>query len=141
MILWGMTSFELHAVGRVESPLRDLADAPRQGDEGAPDAVLVLDEAVREAARDLRPGAEVIVLTWLDRADRDVLSVHPRGDTARPVQGVFSTRSSDRPNPIGLHTVRIIAVDGPRITVATLEAVDGTPVLDIKPVLGGVPDR
>jgi tRNA-Thr(GGU) m(6)t(6)A37 methyltransferase TsaA len=136
-----MPTFELHAIGRVESPLRDLADAPRQGDEGAPDAVLVLDEAVGEAARDLRPGAEVIVLTWLDRADRGVLSVHPRGDADRPVQGVFSTRSPDRPNPIGLHTVRIVAVDGPRITVARLEAIDATPILDIKPVLGGVHDR
>jgi tRNA-Thr(GGU) m(6)t(6)A37 methyltransferase TsaA len=128
-------SHELRPIGRVESPLTDRADAPKQGDEGAPEAVLALDEAVAAGLRDLGPGDEVLVLTWLDRADREVLSVHPRGDRSRPEEGVFSTRSPDRPNPIGLHRVRILAVDGPRLRVADLEALDGTPVLDLKPVL------
>jgi tRNA-Thr(GGU) m(6)t(6)A37 methyltransferase TsaA len=130
-----MASFEVRAVGRVESPLADLSAAPRQADEGAPPATLVLDETVAEAAANLRPGDEVLLLTWLDRADRGVLAVHPRGDAARPTEGVFSTRSPHRPNPIGLHRVRITSVDGTRITVDALEALDGTPILDIKPVL------
>jgi tRNA-Thr(GGU) m(6)t(6)A37 methyltransferase TsaA len=131
-----MDRFELRAVGRVESPLSDPSLAPRQGDEGAPDAWLVLDPAVRDAARDLETGSLVILLTWLDRASRDVLAVHPRDDASRPLTGVFSTRSQDRPNPIGLHTVRIAEIDGDRIRVHHLEALDGTPILDIKPVLG-----
>jgi tRNA-Thr(GGU) m(6)t(6)A37 methyltransferase TsaA len=122
-------------VGRVESALRTRADAPMQGDEGAPDAVLVLGEDVREAARDLAPGDEVLLLTWFDRADRDVLRVHPRDDPAVPERGVFSTRSPDRPNPVGLHRVTVRAVDGLRVTVGPLEALDGTPVVDVKPVL------
>ena len=130
-----MASFEVRALGRVESPLADPSAAPRQADEGAPPATLVLDDHVAEAARDLRPGDDVLLLTWLDRADRDVLSVHPRGDATRPKEGVFSTRSPHRPNPIGLHRVRITSVDGTRIGVAGLEALDGTPILDIKPVL------
>lgn len=126
---------ELRPIGRVESPLIDPADAPKQGDEGAPDAVLVLAPDVLEALDGLHPGDEVIVLTWLDRADRDVLSVHPRDDPTRPEQGVFSTRSADRPNPIGLHRVQILSIDGARVRVSGLEAVDGTPILDLKPVL------
>ena len=125
----------LRPVGRVESPLIDRADAPRQGDEGSPDAYLVFEPAVSEGLRDLRVGAEVIVLTWLDRARRDVLAVHPRGDRTRPETGVFSTRSPDRPNPIGLHRVTILSVEGRRIRVRNLEALDGTPVVDVKPVL------
>ncbi len=125
------------AVGQVESPLVDPALAPKQGDEGAPEAWIVFDPRVADAARDLRPGAEVIVLTWLHRACRDQLTVHPRDDPRRPLLGVFSTRSADRPNPIGLHRVEIVAVDGPRVRVRNLEAVDGTPVLDVKPVLEG----
>ncbi len=131
----------LRPVGRVESPLTDPAAAPKQGDEGAPEAWIVLDPAVAPAAADLRPGDELLVLTWLDRADRDVLAVHPRGDATRPRQGVFATRSPDRPNPIGLHRVRLLEVDGPRLRVAELEALDGTPVLDIKPVLGAIDER
>ena len=128
-------SVELRPIGRVCSPLVDLQLAPRQGDEGAPDAWLVFDPDVGEGLRDLAVGSEIIVLTWLDRARRDVLVVHPRGDPANPTRGVFSTRSSDRPNPVGLHTVRVVAVDGLRIRVNNLEAIDGTPVLDVKPVL------
>ena len=131
----------LRPVGHVESPLTDPAAAPKQGDEGAPEAWIVLDPAVAPAAADLRPGDELLVLTWLDRADRDVLAVHPRGDATRPRQGVFATRSPDRPNPIGLHRVRLLEVDGPRLRVAELEALDGTPVLDIKPVLGAIDER
>jgi tRNA-Thr(GGU) m(6)t(6)A37 methyltransferase TsaA len=127
--------FEVRPIGRVESPLTDRDAAPKQGDEGAPEAWLVLDEAVREGLRDVRPGQEAIVLTWLDRARRDVLRVHPRDDPARPQTGVFSTRSPDRPNPIGLHRVEVVAVDGLRLRVRNLEALDGTPVLDLKPVL------
>ena len=134
-----VTSFEIHAVGRVESELTDRADAPRQGDEGGPDATLVFDDAMAPALADLRPGDDVLLLTWLDRADRDTLAVHPRSDPSRPLTGVFSTRSPDRPNPIGLHRVTIRATDGLRIRVSDLEALDGTPVLDVKPVLG--PER
>jgi tRNA-Thr(GGU) m(6)t(6)A37 methyltransferase TsaA len=126
---------ELTPVGRVESPLTDLATAPKQGDEGAPDAWLVFDAAVLEALDGIRPGDEVIVLTWLDRARRDVLRVHPRGDTSRPEQGVFGTRSPHRPNPIGLHRVRVVSIDGNRVRVRNLEALDGTPIVDVKPVL------
>ena len=131
----------LDPIGRVESALVDLAAAPRQGDEGAPDAWLVFDPAVRDGLSSLKPGADVIVLTWLDRAKRDVLVVHPRGDVSRPQEGVFSTRSPHRPNPIGLHRVRVIAVDGLRVQVDHLEALDGTPVIDVKAVLDQVADR
>lgn len=125
----------LHAIGRVESPLIHPEAAPKQGVEGSPEAWLVFDQDVSEGLRDLRVGAEVFVLTWLHRARRDVLAVHPRDDPERPEQGVFNTRSQDRPNPIGLHRVEIAAVEGTRIQVRNLEAVDGTPILDVKPVL------
>jgi tRNA-Thr(GGU) m(6)t(6)A37 methyltransferase TsaA len=127
--------FLLQSIGVVESPLTDRARAPKQGDEGAPEAWLVFDPAVRAALHGLRPGDRVIVLTWLHQADRSILRVHPRDDPANPVQGVFNTRSSDRPNPVGLHPVEIVAIDGLRVCVRPLEAVDGTPILDLKPVL------
>jgi len=136
-----MTSFEVVSIGSVESPLIDRVQAPRQGDEGAPDAWLTFEPAVADAIRDLTPGAEVMVLTWLDRADRTVLRTRPRDDPARPALGVFSTRSPDRPNPIGLHRVRVLATDGLRMLVGPLEAVDGTPVIDIKPVLDQATER
>ncbi|MDR2987451.1 MAG: tRNA (N6-threonylcarbamoyladenosine(37)-N6)-methyltransferase TrmO [Nocardiopsaceae bacterium] len=135
------TGYLLRPVGRVESPLTDPGLAPCQGDEDAPDAWLVLDPAVADAMTGLEEGAEVIVLTWLDRASRDVCQVHPRGDESRPLQGVFNTRSPDRPNPIGLHTVLITDIQGTRVAVRNLEAIDGTPILDIKPVLGGISQR
>jgi tRNA-Thr(GGU) m(6)t(6)A37 methyltransferase TsaA len=128
-------TYEVRPVGVVESTLTDRAAAPKQGREGAPDAWLVFESAVREALDGLRPGDAVILLTWLDRADRDVLRVHPRDDPANPMQGVFNTRSSDRPNPIGLHEVEILAIDGLRVRVRPLEAIDGTPIVDVKPVL------
>jgi tRNA-Thr(GGU) m(6)t(6)A37 methyltransferase TsaA len=130
---------ELHPVGRVESPLRDAATAPKQGDEGAPDAWLHFEPSVLPALRGIGVGDAVIVLTWLDRADRDALEVHPRGDARRPPQGVFSTRSPQRPNPIGLHRVEVAELDGQRVRVHGLEALDGTPVLDLKPVLSADP--
>lgn len=129
------TDFTVRSIGVVESPLTDAATAPKQGDEGAPEAWLVFDADVLDALRDLRPGDHVIVLTWLDRARRDVLRVHPRDDVTNPEQGVFSTRSADRPNPIGVHPVEVVAIDGPRLRVRNLEAVDGTPIVDVKPVL------
>ncbi|MEU8222309.1 tRNA (N6-threonylcarbamoyladenosine(37)-N6)-methyltransferase TrmO [Kribbella sp. NPDC048915] len=132
---------QLHQVGRVESPLRNRDDAPRQGDEGAPTAWVVFDESVRDALGDVAVGDELILITWFDRADRDVQTVHPRNDLTRPPTGVFSTRSPDRPNPVGLHRVSVIARDGLRVQVSHLEALDGTPVVDVKPVLGDVDDR
>ena len=125
----------LTPVGYVESPLTDPAAAPKQGDEGAPDAVLVFEPNVLDALDGIEPGDRVIVLTWLDRADRDTLRVHPRDDPSNPERGVFSTRSADRPNPIGLHEVEVLAVDGARVEVSDLEAVHGTPIVDVKPVL------
>lgn len=130
-----MTSFEVKAIGTVESPLTDLASAPRQADEGAPEAWLVFEPEILEGLKSLRLGDEVIVITWLDRARRDVLSVHPRGDTSRAQEGVFSTRSPHRPNPIGLHQTEITAIDGRRMRVRHLEALDGTPIIDVKPIL------
>jgi tRNA-Thr(GGU) m(6)t(6)A37 methyltransferase TsaA len=129
-------TYRLRPVGRVESPLTDRTAAPKQGDEGAPPARVVFLPEFREAAGDLREGDEVLVLTWLHLASRDVLSVHPRDDASRPREGVFSTRSPDRPNPIGLHAVTIEAVEEGAIAVRNLEAIDGTPILDVKPVLG-----
>jgi tRNA-Thr(GGU) m(6)t(6)A37 methyltransferase TsaA len=127
--------FELAAVGRVESPLRELSDAPKQGDEGAPDAWLAFEGEVLPALEGVAVGDRVLVLTWLDRADREVLQVHPRDDLSRPLTGVFATRSPDRPNPIGLHAVEVLEIEGARMRVRGLEAIDGTPVLDVKPVL------
>jgi tRNA-Thr(GGU) m(6)t(6)A37 methyltransferase TsaA len=134
-------TYEVRPVGWVESPLTDRDSAPKQGDEGAPLARVVLRPELVEAAADLRIGDEVIVLTWLHQGRRDVLSVHPRGDTARVRQGVFSTRSPDRPNPIGLHRVTIAGIEGNAVEVRDLEAIDGTPVIDVKPVLGPVGER
>jgi tRNA-Thr(GGU) m(6)t(6)A37 methyltransferase TsaA len=133
--------YELQPIGWVESPLVDRATAPRQGDEGSPEAWLVFDARFSEGLRDLQVGADVIVLTWLDRARRDVLVVHPRGNPANLRQGVFSTRSPDRPNPIGLHRVQILEMQDTRIRVRDLEALDRTPILDLKPVLDRGVDR
>ena len=130
-------AIELTPIGRVESTLADRAAAPKQGTEGAPDAWLAFEPSVTEGLGDVRPGDELIVLTWLHQADRDVLRVHPRDDPANPLRGVFSTRSADRPNPIGLHPVEVVEVEGDRIRVRGLEAVDGTPILDLKPQLKG----
>lgn len=122
----------LRVVGRVESPLRERKDAPRQPDEGAPPAVLAFEPEVLEALDGIRPGDEIVVVTWLHLGRRDVLRVRPRRDPARREVGVFATRSPDRPNPIGIHDVVVSWVDGLRIGVSGIEAVDGTPILDVK---------
>jgi tRNA-Thr(GGU) m(6)t(6)A37 methyltransferase TsaA len=129
------TTFELRVIGVVSSPLNEISEAPRQPDEGAPPAQLIFDPRVAEALDSLAPGDEAILITWLDRADRTVLKVHPRGDSARPPQGVFTTRSPHRPNPIGLHRIVVTDVSGTVVTVRALEAINGTPILDLKPVL------
>jgi tRNA-Thr(GGU) m(6)t(6)A37 methyltransferase TsaA len=127
---------EITPIGRVESSLSDPAAAPRQGNEGAPDAWLVFEPAVVDGLDGIALGDRIIVITWLDRAHREVLRVHPRDDAARPLRGVFATRSQDRPNPIGLHEVEVSAIERARVRVGPIEAVDGTPIIDIKPVLG-----
>jgi tRNA-Thr(GGU) m(6)t(6)A37 methyltransferase TsaA len=132
---------ELVAIGRVESSLTDRASAPKQGDEGAPDAWLVFDDEVADALDGIAVGDELLLLTWFDRAERDVLRVHPRSDMSRPEQGVFSTRSPDRPNPIGLHRVTVLVIDDVRLQVSALEALDGTPIVDVKPVLRSIEER
>ena len=129
----------LKIIGRVESPLKRREEAPKQGEEGSPLATLVFDESVAEGLKNIAAGDRLVVLTWLDRADRSVLSVHPRDDLSLPLRGVFSTRSQDRPNPIGLHRVLVTSVLDPlRFEVQNLEALDTTPILDVKPLLEGM---
>jgi tRNA-Thr(GGU) m(6)t(6)A37 methyltransferase TsaA len=132
-----VSDFELTRVGTVRSALTDPAVAPKQGDEGAPEASIVFEQRVRPALDGIQVGDEVLVLTWFHLAKRAVLQVHPRGDVSRPVQGVFATRSPDRPNPIGLHRVEVISLEAGHMQVSDLEAIDGTPVIDVKPVLSG----
>jgi tRNA-Thr(GGU) m(6)t(6)A37 methyltransferase TsaA len=133
-----VSAFELRPIGVVSSELTDRDDAPKQGDEGAPDAWLLFEPGLEDALRDLQPGSEIIVLTWLHLARRNILRVRPRDNPANAMRGVFSTRSPDRPNPVGMHRVQILAVDGTRLRVNDLEAVDGTPIIDVKPVLHGL---
>ena len=128
---------ELRPIGRVESPLTDLDAAPMQADEGAPEATIAIEPQFEAALEGLGPGQRVVIVTWLHLADREVLRVHPRSDASRPKQGVFATRSPDRPNPLGLHEAEVVAIDGARMRVRELEALDGTPVVDLKPVLSG----
>jgi tRNA-Thr(GGU) m(6)t(6)A37 methyltransferase TsaA len=128
-------SLRLRQIGHVQSPITDPAAAPCQGDEGAPDCWLVFDSDMRQALEGVQAGTDIVVITWLHLANRDVRQVHPRGDPDRPLQGVFATRSPDRPNPLGLHTVKVLAVDDLRVRVQGLEAVDGTPIVDVKPTL------
>jgi tRNA-Thr(GGU) m(6)t(6)A37 methyltransferase TsaA len=136
-----MPDFTLHPIGVIRSTLTSLDDAPRQGDEGAPEAWLDLNPDVAPGLLSLAPGDDLFLLTWLHLADRDTLQVHPRGDLDRPLSGVFSTRSPDRPNPIGMHRVTVLEVTATGLRVAPLEAIDGTPLIDIKPVLGAVDER
>ena len=138
---YSSNDFTIRPIGCVESPLVSTADAPRQGDEGAPDAYLVLDPDLQAGLDGIAVGDELIVLSWLHEADRSSLTVRPRGDLKRPEQGVFSTRAPSRPNPIGLHRVRLLGIDGPRLHVSGLEAIDGTPIVDLKPVLGTIEER
>jgi tRNA-Thr(GGU) m(6)t(6)A37 methyltransferase TsaA len=129
-------TIELRPVGVVESELTDTSSAPKQGFEGAPDAWIAIDGDYRDALDGIAVGDRLIVLTWLDRAERGVLAVHPRDDERNPLRGVFATRSAERPNPIGLHEVEVLAIEGARLNVSDLEALDGTPVVDLKPALG-----
>jgi tRNA-Thr(GGU) m(6)t(6)A37 methyltransferase TsaA len=128
-------SYELRPIGFVESTLVDVADAPNQGDGNAPEAWLVFKPEVRDGMRDLKVGDEIIVITWLERAPRDVLATFPGSDPAGPVLGVFSLRSPERPNPLGLHRVPITAIDDTRVQVPHLEVINGTPIVDVKPIL------
>jgi tRNA-Thr(GGU) m(6)t(6)A37 methyltransferase TsaA len=127
-------------IGVVRSSIRSRSEAPKQGSEGAPDAWLELVADVEPALDGIELGEDLIILTWLDRSQRDVLRVHPRGDPANPMAGVFATRSPDRPNPIGLHRVTVREIAGARLKVGPIEVLDGTPVIDIKPVLTNVDD-
>jgi tRNA-Thr(GGU) m(6)t(6)A37 methyltransferase TsaA len=136
-----VADFRFWPIGVVRSSLTRREDAPRQGDEGAPDAWLEMDPSVEPGLAGIAPGDEMLVLTWFHLADRDVLAVHPRNDPDRPLAGVFATRSPDRPNPIGLHRVRVVSVDGERLRVSPLEALDGTPIVDVKPVLRSIEER
>jgi tRNA-Thr(GGU) m(6)t(6)A37 methyltransferase TsaA len=129
--------YTLHQIGQIRSTLRALEDAPRQGTEGAPDAWLEVDPTFSRALLGIAPGDEVVIVTWLHLGDRDVLQVHPRGDPKNPLAGVFATRSPHRPNPLGLHRVMVREIAGTRLRVGPIEAIDGTPVVDIKAVWGG----
>ena len=133
------TTYTIEPIGFVRSELTRLEDAPMQGDEGAPEAWLELTPKAAKGLMGITPGDELILLTWLHLADRDVLQVHPRGDLNRPLEGVFATRSPDRPNPVGLHRVSVLEVAEQKLRVARLEAIDGTPIVDIKPVLTSDP--
>ena len=135
-----MTPYDLRPIGLVRSALKARKDAPRHGREGAPQAWLEIDPAFAPALDGLAEGTDIIVLTWLHQGRRDVLRVVPRHDPANPERGVFLTRSPDRPNPVGLHRVRLFAIEGTRLHVGPLEAIDGTPVIDIKNVLDGIAD-
>ena len=127
--------YVLYPLGFLQSPLKQPGEAPRQGREGAPDAWLDLDASVAEGLESIAVGDEIILITWLHKAQRDTLKVHPRGDQTAPLAGVFATRSPDRPNPLGLHRVTVLSIVGSRLQVGPIEAIDGTPVVDIKPVL------
>jgi tRNA-Thr(GGU) m(6)t(6)A37 methyltransferase TsaA len=128
-------SDSLRPIGVVQSPLEDRERAPNQGSEGAPDAWIELEPSVLDGLDGIEVGDELIVITWLHEARRDVLKTHPRGDTSAPLAGVFATRSPDRPNPLGLHPVVVLEIAGRKLKVGPLEAIDGTPVVDIKPVI------
>ena len=134
--------FTLKPIGYIRSPLMDREHAPKQGDEGAPEAWLVFRLEFEDGLKDLQVGEEILLFSWLDRGDRETLRVHPRDDMSAPLRGVFSTRSQDRPNPLGLHRVRIVEMDGPlQFKVLNLEAFDATPIIDVKPVLDLVKER
>ena len=129
------TTYAIKPIGFVQSELTDHESAPRQGNEGAPDAWVHLDAAFSEGVENIKTGQEVILITWFHKAHRDVLKLHPRSEEHRPLTGVFSTRSPNRPNPLGLHRVAVMEIESNRIRVKPLEAIHGTPVVDIKPVL------
>ena len=127
--------FTLRPIGFIRSEIKERSQAAKQGSEGAPDVWLEMDESMVAAMDGLAVGDELIVITWLHRANRETLKVHPRSDPQRRLTGVFATRSPDRPNPLGLHSVTIMEIAGSRVLIGPMEAIDGTPVVDIKPVL------
>lgn len=127
--------YRLHPVGYIRSTLRAVDEAPRQGAEGAPDAWLEIDGAFARALHGIEAGDDLIVITWLHRANRETLEVHPRDDPRNPITGVFATRSQDRPNPLGLHRVTVREIAGARLRIGPIEVIDGTPVVDVKAVL------
>ena len=129
------TSYTIKPIGVIRSDLASREAAPHQGYEGAPDAWLEMDVTVLEGLEGITAGDEIVVITWFHQAHRDLLKVHPRRNKNRPLTGVFATRSPDRPNPIGLHRVTVLEITGNRFKVGPLEAIDGTPIVDIKPVL------
>jgi tRNA-Thr(GGU) m(6)t(6)A37 methyltransferase TsaA len=129
------TDYSLSPIGLLHSPLKEPGEAPRQGREGAPDAWLEVNASVAEGLEGIAVGDELIVITWLHKAQRDILKTHPRNDETMPLVGVFATRSPDRPNPLGLHRVTVLSIAGERLQVGPIETIDGTPVVDIKPVL------
>ena len=135
------TAYTIEPIGVVRSELTSRDAAPLQGDEGAPEAWLELTDRVAQGLAGIAAGDELVVLTWLHHARRDVLQVHPRGRLEAPLTGVFATRSPDRPNPVGLHRVSVLEVAGQRLRVAPIEAIDGTPIVDIKPVLARIDER
>lgn len=130
-----MKTFSVEPIGVIRSELKNIEDAPLFYTEGAPNAVLEVFPAYLEGLDRIQVGDEIIVITWLHRARRAVLKLHPRGDAARPLTGVFSTRSPDRPNPLGLHRARVLEMNLHRVRIGPIEAIDGTPVIDIKPVV------
>jgi len=129
------TSYEIKPIGVIRSELASREAAPRQGNEGAPDAWVEVNSAVAEGLEGIAVDSEIILITWFHKAHRDISKLHPRGDKSNPITGVFSTRSPDRPNPLGLHRVTVLEITGNRLKVRPIEAIDGTPVVDIKPVL------
>lgn len=129
------TIYEIKPIGFIRSEIASREAAPRQGYEGAPDAWVEVNSAFSEGLEGISAGSEIILITWLHKAYRDILKLHPRGDKSNPMTGVFSTRSPDRPNPLGLHRVTVSEITGHKLKVGPLEAIDGTPVVDIKPVL------
>jgi tRNA-Thr(GGU) m(6)t(6)A37 methyltransferase TsaA len=131
---------ELHPIGVIRSTIKTRSDAPKQGREGAPDAWLEVIPSLAQCLDGLQVGDDIVVITWLHRARRDVLKVHPRSDPHRRLTGVFATRSPDRPNPLGLHRVTVRKISGTRLRIGPIEVIDGTPVVDIKPMLCGLPD-
>src|SRR5262249_14210453 len=133
----GRTRFMLRSIGTIRSTLKERGRAPKQGSEGAPDAWLDVRPWAAEGLQGIATGDEIIIITWLHRGGRDVLRVHPRDDRRRPLMGVFATRSPDRPNPLGLHAVTVRKIVGNRLRIGPIEVIDGTPVVDIKPVLAG----
>jgi tRNA-Thr(GGU) m(6)t(6)A37 methyltransferase TsaA len=132
----GHADVSLRPIGFIRSPLRTREDAPRQGPEGAPDAWLEVDPTFARGLSRIAAGDQLVVITWLHRADREVLEVHPRDDPDAPLSGVFATRSPDRPNPLGLHRVTVREISGTRLRIGPIEAIEGTPVVDIKVALG-----